>query len=70
MKLITPGVFNLIKTSQEGNFPVGNFFGDAGYAPYHDLDGEVPSEVKEKMEEIYQGLLDGTIRTNVLPAKP
>jgi basic membrane protein A len=70
MKLITPGVFNLIKTSQEGNFPVGNFFGDAGYAPYHDLDSKVPAEVKAEMEAINAGLLDGSIKTNVPPVKP
>jgi basic membrane protein A len=70
MKLITPGVFNLIKASQDGSFPVGNFFGDAGYAPYHDLDSKVPAEVKAQMEEINAGLLDGSIKTNVPPVKP
>lgn len=70
MKLITPGVFELIRLSQEGNFPSGNYFGDAGYAPYHDLESEVPDEVKQMMEEINAGLLDGSIQTNVPPVKP
>ncbi len=70
MKLITPGVYELIKMAKEGNFPSGNYFGKAGYAPYHDLENEVPAEVKAKMEEINAGLLDGSIQTNVPPVKP
>lgn len=70
MKLITPGVFDLIKLSQEGNFPSGNYFGQAGYAPYHDLESEVPEDVKATMEQINAGLLDGSIQTNVPPVKP
>ncbi len=71
MKLITPGVFNLIKMAKEGSFPGGtNFYGDAGYAPFHDLDGQVPAEVKAKMEEISKALIDGSLQTNVPPVKP
>jgi len=70
MKLITPGVFELIKLSKAGNFPSGNYFGDVGYAPFHDLENEVPAEVQATMEEINAGLLNGSIETNVLPVKP
>ena len=70
MKLITPGVFDLIKTVQDGTFVGGNVFGDAGYAPFHDLEGEVPAEVKAELEKINAGLLDGSIKTNVPPVKP
>ena len=70
LKLITPGVFELIKLSQEGNFPSGNYFGDSGYAPFHDLANEVPAEVKTEMEKINAGLLDGSIQTNVPLVKP
>ncbi|MFZ5909084.1 MAG: BMP family lipoprotein [Chloroflexota bacterium] len=70
MKLITPGVFGLIKMAKEGSFPSGNYFGAAGYAPYHDLENEVPADVKAKMEEIAAGLIDGSIKTNVPPVKP
>ncbi|WKZ36390.1 MAG: BMP family ABC transporter substrate-binding protein [Anaerolineales bacterium] len=70
MKLITPGVAELIAAVKDGTSKAGNVIGDAGYAPYHDLDGEVPAEVKAKMEEINAGLLDGTILTNVPPVKP
>ncbi len=70
MKLITPGVFNLTKMAKDGSFPSGNFFGAASYAPFHDLENEVPAEVKAKMEEIDAGLLDGSITTDVPPVKP
>ena len=70
MKLLTPGTYDLIVLSKEGNFPSGNYFGDAGYAPYHDLEDEVPADVKAKMEELAAGLLDGSITTGVAPVKP
>jgi basic membrane protein A and related proteins len=70
MKMITPGVFDLIKLSNDGALPAGNYFGKAGFAPYHDLDAQVPAEVKAKMEEINTALLDGSLQTNVPPAKP
>ncbi len=70
MKLITPGVADLIKAAKEGSIADGNVFGAAGYAPFHDLDSSVPAEVKTMMEEINKGLLDGSIKTNVAPVKP
>jgi basic membrane protein A len=70
VKLITPGVFELIKLAKEGNFPTGNYLGDAGFAPYHDVDNEVPPDVKTEMEKINAGLLDGSIQTNVPARKP
>jgi basic membrane protein A and related proteins len=65
MKLVTPGVFELIKLSKEGQLPSGNNVGSVGYAPFHDLEQEVPTPVKELMEQIKTGLLDGSIKTNV-----
>ena len=70
MKLITPGVADLIKATKDGSIADGNVFGAAGYAPFHDLDSSVPAEVKTAMEEINKGLLDGSIKTNVAPVKP
>jgi basic membrane protein A len=70
MKLIVPGLFDLIKMAKEGTMPNGNFTGQAGYAPFHDLDSKVPAAVKTKMQEIDKMLKDGTLKTNVSPAKP
>ncbi|WP_438024917.1 BMP family lipoprotein [Sorangium sp. So ce233] len=70
VKLISDGAFDLIKMAKEGKLPSGNFTGKSGYAPYHDLDGKVPAEVKAKMEELRKALLDGTLKTGVPPTKP
>jgi basic membrane protein A len=67
MKLITPGVVELIKLSSEGNFPGGNFVGEVGLAPFHDLDSQVPQEVKDKLNEINAGLNDGSLSTGYNP---
>lgn len=70
MKLLDSGTFELIKLAKEGNFPSGNYLGLAGYAPYHDVESQVPAEVKAKMEEIDKALKDGSLKTNVAPVKP
>jgi basic membrane protein A len=67
MKLITPGVFDLIKMAKDGKFPSGNYYGTTGLAPFHDFDSKIPQEVKDKLNEIRKGLLDGTISTGYKP---
>ncbi|HJR80762.1 MAG TPA: BMP family ABC transporter substrate-binding protein [Anaerolineales bacterium] len=70
MKLITPGVFELLQSARNGNFPSGNYSGQVSYAPFHDLDNQIPAEVKAAMEQINAGLLDGSIETSVPAEKP
>ncbi len=70
MKLITPGVFDLIKAITEGAFVPGNFNGKTSYAPYHDVAADVPAAVDAKMQEIDAALLDGSLKTGVPPVKP
>jgi basic membrane protein A and related proteins len=70
MKLLTPGVFNMIKSVGDGSFKPGNNTGDVGLAPYHDLDAKVPADVKAKMDKITADLKSGAIKTNVPPVKP
>lgn len=67
MKLITPGVFELIKLAQEGNFPAGNYYGEVGLAPFHDFEESIPAEVKAKLEEVDAGLKNGSISTGYAP---
>lgn len=67
MKLITPGVFDLISLAQDGAFPAGNFIGSVGLAPFHDFDAQIPQEVKDRLAEIDAGLADGTISTGYNP---
>lgn len=70
MKLITPGVFDLIKTIKDGTFTSGMFNGKTGFAPYHDVAADVPAAVDAKMKEIDAALLDGSLTTGVPPVKP
>jgi basic membrane protein A len=63
MKLITPGVFDLISAAQSDAFPSGNFVGSVGLAPFHDFDAQIPQEVKDRLIEIDAGLQDGSITT-------
>jgi len=67
MKLINPGVFGLIQMASEGTFPAGNYIGEVGLAPFHDFDSVIPQEVKDKLDEINKGLLDGSISTGYNP---
>ncbi len=67
MKLITPGVFDLVEMAKNGEFPGGNFVGETGLAPFHDFDSQVPQAVKDKLAEIDKGLRDGSIDTGYHP---
>ncbi|HEX6383938.1 MAG TPA: BMP family ABC transporter substrate-binding protein [Anaerolineae bacterium] len=67
MKLITPGVFELIQASNEGNLPSGNYLGEVGLAPFHDFEDQIPQEVKDTLAEIDAGLREGSIETGYNP---
>jgi basic membrane protein A len=70
MKPIAPPVAAEIKAVKDGTGKGGLFTGASGYAPFHDLDSQVPASVKTMMETILKGLTDGSITTGVSPAKP
>ena len=63
MKLITPGVFELIQLSKDGAFPGGNYIGDTGLAPFHAFEDQISQEIKDKLAEIEAALLDGSLET-------
>lgn len=65
MKLITPGVFDLVKSVQDGAFKGGNQTGQVGLAPFHDNASKVPDAAQARLKEIDTGLKSGTIRTGV-----
>jgi basic membrane protein A len=67
MKLITPGVFELITMATEGNFPGGVYYGEVGLADFHDFEDEIPQDVKDTLAEIDAGLKDGSIMTGYTP---
>lgn len=63
MKLITPGVVDIIDAYAAGDAPSTNFFGGAGLAPFHDFDAEISQEIKDSLDTIAAGLADGSIST-------
>ena len=67
MKLITPGVVELVSAYADGTMTSGNYFGGAGLAPFHDFEDKIPQEVKDKLAEINAGLSDGSLTTGYQP---
>jgi basic membrane protein A len=70
VKLITPGIAELIKITRDAQaktsvFPTGNYLGQVGLSPYHDLDSSVPDEVKLRMSELNRALRSSEIQTGV-----
>ncbi|HLZ27439.1 MAG TPA: BMP family ABC transporter substrate-binding protein [Chloroflexota bacterium] len=63
MKLITPGVFGIVKSVQDGSFKGGNVTGAVGLAPYHDLTARVPADVQTKMISVTAAIVAGTTKT-------
>jgi basic membrane protein A and related proteins len=69
MKRMDNAVYDAISQSLDGNFAGGTYVGTlendgVGIAPFHDFDGDVPQELKDALEAIRQGIIDGSISTN------
>jgi basic membrane protein A len=65
MKLITPGVVDLIDQYVAGDKVTGLYFGAAGLAPYHDFESVVTADMQATIDEIASGLADGSLSTGV-----
>jgi basic membrane protein A len=63
MKMLTPGVFTLIEMAKNDEFPGGVYFGDAALAQFHDHESAVPQDVKDELDRVAAGLMDGSIKT-------
>lgn len=61
LKDIVTGVSDLIVAVDEGTFPGGDTFGPSMLAPFHNLEDEVPADVKAQLEDIAQKLASGEI---------
>lgn len=70
IKLLTPGVFNVVKAVQGGTFKGGNVVGDVGLAPFHDQASKVTADMKAKIDKLTADLKSGAVKTGVAPAKP
>ena len=70
MKLIAPGIVELINAAkdaqaQTSGFPSGNYMGQVGLAPFHDLDSSAPEDIKTRMSDLTQALRSGDTQTGV-----
>jgi len=67
---VRSGVHELMRLAREGQFPPGEFMGHVGLAPFHEFESRIPSEVVARLEEIKNGLNDGSIKTGILYKSP
>mgnify|MGYP000038289874 CR=1 FL=1 len=66
MKNMDVAVFEAIKQVVEGTFEGGVYVGTlenngVGIAPYHEFEDDVPQELKDRIEELRQGIIDGSV---------
>jgi len=68
-KQMDVAVFTAIQQAQDGNFQGGsNFVGTLAndgvrISPFHEFEDEVPDDLKTELDEVRQGIMDGTIDT-------
>ncbi len=59
------GVLELVRQARQGSFKPGDYIGTVGLASWHDLDRQIPSNVKEEVERIKIRLAVGDINLGV-----
>lgn len=61
LKDIVTGVNDLIVAASDGSFQGGDTYGPSMLAPFHNLDSQVPDDVKAQLTDIAQKLYSGEI---------
>jgi len=69
MKLMDVTTFEVIKSAKEGTFEGGSIVGNlanggVALAPFHNLDGMVPADLKAELETLKADIIAGTIQMN------
>jgi basic membrane protein A and related proteins len=69
-KRMDNAVYTAIESVINGDFAGGTYVGTlenegVGIAPFHDFEDEVPQELKDELDEIRQGIIDGDITVGV-----
>ena len=59
------GVLDLLRKTHDGAFPPGEYMGEVGLAPWHDLDSQIPEAVKQELDKIRVRLAAGMISIDV-----
>jgi serine/threonine protein kinase/basic membrane lipoprotein Med (substrate-binding protein (PBP1-ABC) superfamily) len=70
IKQMDQSVYDLVQAALQGTFQGGLFYGNVGYAPFHDLDLSVPDDVRLKLADFEASLNNGTLNTGVPEVKP
>jgi basic membrane protein A len=65
-KKMDVAVFDAMKSVVDGTYQGGIYSGTlenggVGIAPYHDFDSQIPDELKSKIDELKQGIIDGSV---------
>lgn len=61
LKKMDTSVFESIKAAVNGTFTSGQSFGGGGLTPYHDLDSEVPQELKDEVTALAEQIASGSL---------
>lgn len=67
LRLIGPGIAQLITAVHEDEFSGGNTIGTVGLAPFHDFEAVVTDPMRDTLEAVLAGLKDGSITTGYGP---
>ncbi len=62
---IQTGILNLIQLARADQFPAGEYFGQVHLAGFHDWERRIPENDLQKLNEIQQGLKNGSIQPGV-----
>lgn len=62
---VRSGIIDLLHLARQGQFPAGQYVGQVGLAPYHDLDSFIPAEARIKIQEIRLGLERNSILMDI-----
>lgn len=61
MKLIPPGIADIVKSIDKGTAKGGNFSGPVGLAPFHDFEKVVPEAVQAELKQLAADLASGAL---------
>ncbi len=70
MKHWDNAVYAVVEATTKGRFGGGETFvgtlanGGVGLAPFHDFESEIPDNLRQDLEDVKQGIIDGTIDTS------
>lgn len=62
---VRAGVLDLLQRARNGQFPAGDFFGQTGLSPFHDLENTIPVSVRDRILQLEQALDNGSLQLDI-----